>query len=346
MFTKNVRFIEIDLTNICNARCPQCPRYDLDYRLKPGLNKNSLSVEDIKYGIDQKYWLTIDNIEHSGATGEPTLNPSVLEILEYEIQKCPNAYFTIHTNGDTHNTQWWKNLGELLSRVKHEVQFGIDGLQDTHHLYRVGTNFDRVIENAKAFISGGGYAIWQFIIFKHNQHQVQDAHELAIEYGFSGFKPLRSTRFVYQKDTAPFNLGYKLEPSDLFLEENIADPTHITTGLDSLQTNIVCRSMNSSTVYIYADGTVWPCTYLGGIHVWQARSPHTAIDWSMIKKHIITPFGSLPNIKNKMLSEILNSEQWDKWTFVTNKPTLTCKQQCNVCVESREHHEYDTGYRL
>ena len=87
MFTKNVRFIEIDLTNICNARCPQCPRYDLDYRLKPGLNKNSLSVEDIKYGIDQKYWLTIDNIEHSGATGEPTLNPSVLEILEYEIQQ-------------------------------------------------------------------------------------------------------------------------------------------------------------------------------------------------------------------------------------------------------------------
>jgi MoaA/NifB/PqqE/SkfB family radical SAM enzyme len=345
MFTQHVEYIDIDLTNICNARCPQCPRYDHDYRLRPGLNKNSLSVEDLVKGIDDKYWKTIKTIVHSGTTGEPTLNKQILQILDYEIAKCPDAYYVIHTNGDTYNPEWWNALGKTLSNVKHEMQFGIDGFEDTHALYRVGTDYNRVIKNARAFIAGGGYAVWQFILFKHNQHQVGKAKELAKEYGFGGFKPLRSTRFNYQKIVQPNGLEYLLEPSDI-RPETKDDPTHMTTGLDSKETRIECASMKESTVYIYPDGTVWPCTFLGGIHLFQARSLHNAIDWSIIKKHVVTPFGSLPNIKTHKLSEILSGEQWNKWDFVNNFPTRICKQQCNACVESREQDEFDLGYRL
>jgi hypothetical protein len=120
----------------------------------------------------------------------------------------------------------------------------------------------------------------------------------------------------------------------------------MTTGLDSRTVNIKCNSIEESTVYIYADGTVWPCTYLGGIHLFQARSVHNAIDWSIIKKHVITPYGPLPNIKESKLSNILTSEQWNAWTFVLNRPTKICKQQCNSCVVSREQEEFDLGYRL
>ena len=346
MFNQKVEYIDIDLTNICNARCPQCPRYDHEYRLRPGLNKNSLTVDDLVHGIDDKYWDTIKTIVHSGTTGEPTLNKQILQILEYEIAKCPNAYYVIHSNGDTYNPEWWKNLGKLLSGVKHELQFGIDGLEDTHALYRVGTDYNRIMANARAFIAGGGYALWQFIHFKHNQHQLAEAKALALKYGFSGFKPLRSTRFNYQKIVQPNGLQYLLEPSDITPEPDLDDPTHMTTGLDSRTVDLKCNSIEESTVYIYADGTVWPCTYLGGIHLFQARSVHNAIDWSIIKKHVITPYGPLPNIKDRKLSEIFSSEQWNAWTFVMNRPTRICKQQCNSCVVSREQEEFDLGYRL
>ena len=55
MFTQYTHELELDLTNLCNARCPQCPRYDINYRLRPGLNKNNLSLELIKTQIDVKY---------------------------------------------------------------------------------------------------------------------------------------------------------------------------------------------------------------------------------------------------------------------------------------------------
>ena len=50
-----------------------------------GNNKNSLTVDDLVNGIDDKYWKTIRTIVHSGTTGEPTLNKQILQILEYEI---------------------------------------------------------------------------------------------------------------------------------------------------------------------------------------------------------------------------------------------------------------------
>ena len=100
MFNQKVEYIDIDLTNICNARCPQCPRYDHEYRLRPGLNKNSLTVDDLVNGIDDKYWKTIRTIVHSGTTGEPTLNKQILQILEYEIAKKYNIELKFGVGGN------------------------------------------------------------------------------------------------------------------------------------------------------------------------------------------------------------------------------------------------------
>mgnify|MGYP000657292039 CR=1 FL=1 len=71
-------------------------------------------------------------------------------------------YYTI-------NEEFWKKLASY-DRVR--VLFGIDGLNDTNHLYRINVNWDALMRNVKSYISNGGTASWQFIVFDHNQHQI------------------------------------------------------------------------------------------------------------------------------------------------------------------------------
>lgn len=337
MFTQYTHQLELDLTNLCNARCPQCPRYDINYRLRPGLNKNNLSLELIKTQIDVKYLKMVERFYHIGTTGEPTLNPEFLDIEKFLLDINPTATITCHTNGAMHDEDFWAKCGQIYSTSPDSVvQFGIDGLEDTHHLYRVGTKFEKVLKNARTFIDNGGTAIWQFLIFKHNQHQVHEALELARQYGFAQFKPKMSTRFIYGNDAQPNTLPYKLEPATMV--GNLKAPPRMLTGLDA-ETCVSCESLEDQFLYIYPDGTVWPCTWLAGIHLW-SNDPHNAITWSMIKKHIVKPYGPLPNINTQKLSDILASDQWNAWQFVNKRPTLVCIQQCNVNQPTQEEHTF------
>jgi sulfatase maturation enzyme AslB (radical SAM superfamily) len=66
---------------------------------------------------------------------------------------------------------------------RYHVRFALDGLKDTHSLYRMGSDYDTVVKNMKTFIDAGGRATWKFIVFKHNEHQVDEASKLARELG-------------------------------------------------------------------------------------------------------------------------------------------------------------------
>ena len=58
------------------------------------------------------------------------------------------------------------------------------------------------MENAEAFISAGGRARWDFIVFKHNQHQVEEAEKLANKMGFKQFRIRKTARFNYSPSGA------------------------------------------------------------------------------------------------------------------------------------------------
>ena len=60
-------------------------------------------------------------------------------------------------------------------------------MEDTHSMYRIGTDYNKIIQNATAFINAGGTAEWCFIKFKHNEHQVEEARSIAEQMGFSLF---------------------------------------------------------------------------------------------------------------------------------------------------------------
>ncbi|MFC1814481.1 hypothetical protein ACFL0M_00780 [Thermodesulfobacteriota bacterium] len=101
----------------------------------------------------------------------------------------------VSTNGSMRNPAWWKKLGELFAGTESWFEFHIDGLKDTNHLYRIGANWDKIMANAAAFISGGGSADWHYVLFKHNQHQIEEAHEIARQMGFNSFILIETSRF-------------------------------------------------------------------------------------------------------------------------------------------------------
>jgi hypothetical protein len=112
------------------------------------------------------------------------------------MENTPDSFFLqMHTNGGMRNPEWWARLGAVFAKRSQlamdcwRIIFSIDGLEDTNHLYRRNVKWDNLMANAKAFIDAGGKAVWEFLIFEHNEHQIEAARSLSEELGFVVFIP-------------------------------------------------------------------------------------------------------------------------------------------------------------
>ena len=143
-YFNNIQLLDIELSNRCNAACPMCARNIHGHSINPRLILDELTLGDIK-NIDKKYLDNIEFINLSGDYGDPLMCKNILEIVEYFL-KTTNARICIHTNGGLRNATIWKQLGEW-NRI--EIRFGIDGLEDTNHIYRINVRCDLLMNNIK-----------------------------------------------------------------------------------------------------------------------------------------------------------------------------------------------------
>ena len=191
----------IELTDKCNARCVQCSRNFVDdlgnLNERPNLCLTEITIDQYK-NIFKDYHHKTKTINFCGNMGDPLFAKDILAITEYSfshVLRPIKGLLKIYTNGGFRSKKWWSEYGSFLKDKRHEVNFAIDGLEDTHHFYRTNTRFHRVIENATAFIEAGGTAEWSFIRFGHNQHQEEDCRKLAKELGFKKFTAVNTQRF-------------------------------------------------------------------------------------------------------------------------------------------------------
>jgi sulfatase maturation enzyme AslB (radical SAM superfamily) len=201
----------------------------------------------------------------------------ILEILRYCYVKWPNVELLIYTNGGIRSTKWWTELGDKTNYNNLTVQFAIDGLEDTNHIYRRNVPYSKVIENAKAFIDAGGKAFWQMIRFKHNMHQFQEAEQISKDMGFRFFRLIddgRNHGYVFDKDE-----GYWILPAEenFVNQKLIPDPTQpITSSLMEIKNfeiekskwlssnrQLSCNTKIMNRVYLAANGEMFPCCYIG-----------------------------------------------------------------------------------
>lgn len=195
MFNRtNVRSLHIETSSVCNAACPMCPR-----EIDPAFNKDtdavSLSLEKIKTMFSNDFIRQLDNMYMCGNYGDPAAAPDCIKIFKHFRTINDQMYLGMHSNASLKSKEWWSELGSVLSRKNDYCVFSIDGLSDTNHIHRVNTNFDKITENARSFINNGGRAIWDYLVFEHNEHQVEQAKQLSKDLGFVEFRVKVSRRF-------------------------------------------------------------------------------------------------------------------------------------------------------
>ena len=268
-FYDNIVNLDIENSSICNAACPQCLRetYPGDY----SWFKQTHLTTDFFDRIPDHVYSKIEKILFSGTMGDPCAAPNFIEVVKKAREKAPNAMIKISTNGGMKNSTFWAMLAEALG-PNHEVNFAVDGLKDTNHIYRMNVNYEKVMVNSQAFINAGGTANWQFIVFKHNQHQVEEAKQLSKDLGFKHFIIIPSHRFgldVILGRRPVGTGGVVIEPptDEKFVHSVVMQPLKkldVQQWLDSSENSTIdCYAKKDRSVYIDSQGNMFPCCFLG-----------------------------------------------------------------------------------
>ena len=195
MYTYNeIKTLHLEVTDKCNAACPMCARNINGGEDNPQLPNVELSLEDVKTMFPVDFIKQLDRMYMCGNYGDPIAARDTLEIFQYFREHNSKMMLSLHTNGSAKSAEWWTNLAKVLG-TKGYVVFSVDGLEDTNHLYRQNTVFSKIMTNAQAFIDAGGRARWDYIVFAHNEHQVELAEELSKKMKFEKFQFKKSARF-------------------------------------------------------------------------------------------------------------------------------------------------------
>lgn len=277
MFTfENVHEYQIEITSYCNAACPQCPRNVSGGKVNPHLPLCHLSRKTIDETFTKELCNRLSQVFFCGSYGDPIVHPDFLNILRDFRIKNPTLWLYIHTNAGVHNTDWWAKLAEIINGYG-KIDFGIDGLEDTNHLYRRGVKFETAINNAHAFIRAGGKAQWNWLVFKHNEHQIDKARMLSGILGFEKILFRGTGRFLNHStleeketwDVVPQKeQPYQLEVTTLDEYRNSSMQRlgelkqEYTDIRDYFNTTVIkCDACVGNKVAITSEGLVLPCNF-------------------------------------------------------------------------------------
>ena len=204
-------------------------------------SKHHLRVEQIQQHFSDRVIGGLDKMFMCGNYGDPAAGYYTQDIYRYFRKINPDITLGMNTNGALQSTFWWHGLGRILSGPQDYCVFSIDGLEDTNAVYRKNVVWSKLMANAEAFISAGGSAHWDMLVYKHNQHQVEACEELARSMGFRWFRAKVSRRGFTDRLEAP--MGWQL-------------PMAKTT-------KIKCHAQQERSMYIDAQGRVSACCWLG-----------------------------------------------------------------------------------
>ena len=321
-----INHINAELSNYCNAACPMCARFDSEQNLvKEITNNKHTTLDDIKYKIGSQVINNLKMFRSCGNVGDGAMNPECYDIYEFVKQTNPKTTLTLNTNGGARNPEFFKEMAKLGV----VITFSIDGLEDTNHLYRRNVRWDKIMANVKGFIDAGGIAIWDYLIFKHNEHQIDTAEAMSNQLGFVSFNRKTTTRWDdFDKDGNWMQRekivvdDYKLEkPSNKDNEKYAIERNYKQKNV--IEKKVICKSFANKNVeiFLHANGNVSPCCWLGDLKIHES-------------KNIIDNYQNV-NIHHKTLNEILQGKYFQEiWKGIEGKMQKyrlqTCQQVCGV----------------
>ena len=323
--------LTIEVTSNCQAQCPGCIRKNVinpttgEIGYTKGVPKNvNMSLEVHNRLIDEAYEDGLTWVSYDGGFGDSPLHPDFLDMIRHVSEKPNIQIVAISTNGSYKPPEFWYELGKILHKNKpnnkeydpydnnkyesgHLVFFDLDGVDnETQNKYRVKTDFDTIIRNAKAYIAGGGYAVWKMIPFDFNEELEARGIELAREHGFQEFRRTRVHRVEQQATLMALaekqgvaveelndgeldradpedreRLAHKPETQALIQDIKI-DPkksVHENMAIAKEEAGITCNWANQETgenvkggnYQVSHDGSVWRCCWHNSAYQFRTR---------------------------------------------------------------------------
>jgi len=275
-----VTTVHLELTDKCQAQCPMCARNFHGGPTRPFIKNGDMSIDDFKKWFPKPFLAQLQNFYSCGNYGDPAFAKDCLEIYSYVRECNPTTRLAIHTNGGMRNPEWWAKLAKVIGTVSYStVVFAIDGFKGKHELYRRNTNFDKVIENLKAYIDAGGEARVDSLVFKHNEDEAEELEKFLLELGVKEVNFVSTTRFYEMEKFKVVNNNleteYFLEPAtrQRFAKQpnakliDLLDTSYLNHVMEQAKINPKCTSEKG--IYVDPYGHIMPCCYIGSDYLEQ-----------------------------------------------------------------------------
>ena len=262
--------ISVEPTTACNLRCPECPSGLRSFSRPTG----TLSQDLYFKVLDQTYRRLIYLIFYF--QGEPYIHPSFLDMVKEAHKK--NVYTITSTNG--HFLNETNARATVLSGLDRLI-ISIDGAtQEVYEQYRKEGNLENALQGArnvvkwkKKLASNSPHIIFQMLVVKPNEHQINEVNQLAREIGVNEVKLKSAQLYDYEH-------GHDLMPKDSQFSRYELN-TDGTYGLKKQNRNECWRLWHAAVMTW--DGQILPCCFdkdaqhsMGNInefpisHIWES----------------------------------------------------------------------------
>ena len=345
----DIKQVHLEITQRCQAACPMCDRNQNGGADNQHITNAELSLEDCQSIFTPAFIQQLNTMYMCGNLGDPIVARDSLEVFDYFRQNNNKMWLSMNTNAGAKPVEWWRELAQVYGRMG-TVIFSVDGLHDTNHLYRQNVVWDNVERNMRAFIEAGGRARWDFIIFGHNEHQVEEAEALAESWGVERFQKKKSARFFtansQQKDfhqarnrkgeqTQVISKPIANKNQNLaLLKQKELEKTYGSMMDYYDKCSIKCKVAEERNIFITAEGLLMPCCWTAGrMYKWWHQDYRVEQIWDYIdraggKQGINVIENDLQTVmRGPLLKDIQNS--WDL-SSIENGKLGVCAMKCGT----------------
>lgn len=254
----------IEPTTFCNLRCPECPSGLRSFTRPTGM----LEETNFKNFVDEVHRDLVYLILYF--QGEPYLNPGFLDMVRYAASK--KIYTATSTNAHYLTDE---NARLTVESGLSRLLISIDGTtQESYSAYRIGGKLEKVLEGARNVVkwkkklnSPTPVILFQFLVVKPNEHEIEAVQKLGAEIGVD--KVLLKTAQIYDYEN-----GSELIP---MLDQYSRYRLNPATGKYEIKNNLLnhCWKLWQGAEITW-DGRVLPCCFDKDAQYEMGKMPETS----------------------------------------------------------------------
>lgn len=198
-----ILWINFAVTYLCNSRCRMCGIWKR-YRQDPSGIEQELSLAEIEGLLSSDHMRNVQGISLTG--GEPFLRKDFVDLAGLCIQRFPNAFISIATNGLSPGLILHKTT-DILRRFEPKLlslSVSLDGIGDAHDIVRgVNGAYGRVLRTVKSLVEETNVNVGlDFTITPWNYDQIWSAYQLSRKFGTKFIAVFAHSSDFYYANTA------------------------------------------------------------------------------------------------------------------------------------------------